>query len=94
MPEQSAGPMSFLDRCVLACRWSVARRGLKFAIVVGTILVALNHGDAILAGELARSNYLKMALTVVVPFVVSVQSSVGAMVDGGTTTQDPEAGPR
>ena len=86
MPEQSAGPTSFLDLCVLACRWSVVRRGLKFAIVVGAILVAINHGDAILAGELARSNYLKMALTVLVPFVVSVLSSVGAMVEGATTT--------
>jgi hypothetical protein len=47
---------------------------------VGSILIAINHGDAILSGELTRTNYLKMALTVVVPYVVSVLSSVGAMV--------------
>lgn len=74
---------TFMVWCGLACRGSVIRRGLKFAVVVGTVLIAINHGDAIVAGELTRTNYLKMALTVVVPYVVSVLSSVGAMVDEG-----------
>jgi hypothetical protein len=60
----------------------VVRRGLKFAVVVGTILILINHGDAIVSGELTRTNYVKMAMTVVVPYVVSVLSSVGAMIDG------------
>jgi hypothetical protein len=58
----------------------VIRRGLKFAVVVGAVLIAINHGDAILAGELTGTSYLKMGMTVVVPYVVSVLSSVGAMV--------------
>jgi len=73
-------PRSFREWCALVCRGSVVRRGLKFAVVVGTILIAINHGDAILAGELTRASYFKMALTVVVPYVVSVLSSVGAML--------------
>ena len=73
-------PRTLMEWCELACRGSVVRRGLKFAVVVGSILIAINHGDAILSGELTRANYLKMALTVVVPYVVSVLSSVGAMV--------------
>jgi hypothetical protein len=56
-------------------------RGLKFSVVVGTVLIGINHGDAILAGELTRTNYLKMGLTVVVPYLVSVFSSVGAMIE-------------
>jgi hypothetical protein len=84
MPEQTghtatASSVTFGARCGLACTGPVVRRGLKFAVVVGTVLIAINHGDAILAGELTRTNYLKMALTVVVPYVVSVLSSVGAM---------------
>ena len=67
--------------CGLACTAPVVRRGLKFAVIVGTILIAINQGDAILAGELTRTNYLKMALTVVVPYVVSVLSSVSAMTE-------------
>lgn len=69
--------------CGLACTGSVVRRGLKFAVVVGTILIVINHGDAILSGQLSASNYVKMGLTVIVPYVVSVLSSVGAIVAGG-----------
>ena len=43
---------SFREWCGLACQRSVVRRGLKFAVVVGAILIAINHGDAIMAGEL------------------------------------------
>ncbi len=76
---QSAGRMSLAEWCTLACRRSVVLRGFKFAVVVGSVLIAINHGDAIMAGELTTSNYVKMGLTVVVPYVVSVLSSVGAL---------------
>lgn len=81
--DSVAYPTSFVEWCALICRRSVVLRGLKFSVVVGAILIAINHGDAILAGELTPTNYVKMALTVVVPYVVSVLSSVGAIVDGG-----------
>jgi hypothetical protein len=63
----------------LAFQARVVKRGLRFAAVVGVILIGINHGDAILRGELHRSAYLKMILTAVVPYVVSVLSSIGAM---------------
>ena len=78
--ELPSYPTSFAEWCAIVCRGSVVRRGLKFAVVVGAVLIAINHGDAILAGELTRTNYIKMAVTVVVPYVVSVMSSVGAML--------------
>lgn len=74
-----AGPKSFLEWWELASRASVVKRGLRFAAVVGFILIGINHGDAILRGELLRSDYVKMVLTMAVPYVVSVLSSVGAM---------------
>jgi hypothetical protein len=57
----------------------VVRRALIFAVVVGSVLIAINHGDAILAGTLTRTQVVKMGLTVVVPYVVSSWSSVLAM---------------
>lgn len=55
-------------------------RALKYAVVVGAILIAINHGDAILAGErLGADRLLKMILTALVPYMVSTLSSVGAM---------------
>ena len=89
MPEQrtegwAETPSSILREWgAMACRRSVVLRGLKFAVVVGAILIAINHGDAILSGQLERSNYVKMGMTVIVPYMVSVFSSVGAMLENG-----------
>lgn len=57
---------------------AVVLRACKFALVVGAVLIAINHGDALLAGELGPRRLLKMGLTVLVPYVVSTLSSVGA----------------
>ena len=49
--------------------------------VLGAILIAINHGDAILAGTVDAARVVKMALTVLVPYCVSTASSVGAMLE-------------
>lgn len=63
----------------LALESSVVKRALKYAVVVGLILIGINHGDAILRGDLTGGRLFKMALTVVVPYLVSTLSSVGAL---------------
>ncbi len=68
-----------LEWCRLFCERPVVLRAIRFAIVVGAVLIAINHGDAILRGDVDRSRLLKMGLTVLVPYVVSALSSVGAM---------------
>ena len=62
-----------------ATRRPVVLRALKFAVGVGAILIAINHGDALLAGDLGGSRLAKMGLTVLVPYCVSTASSVGAL---------------
>ena len=52
---------------------------MGYAIVVGAILIAINHGDALLAGQLDGGRLFRMALTVLVPYAVSTLSSVEAM---------------
>jgi hypothetical protein len=59
----------------------VRRRAIRVALVVGTVLLAINHGDAILSGHIPPVRLLRMILTVVVPYVVSTVSSVGAILD-------------
>ena len=63
----------------LATSGSVVRRALAYAVVVGAVLVGINHGDVILRGEVEAGRYLKMALTVLVPYAVSTLSSVQAL---------------
>jgi hypothetical protein len=63
----------------LAIRPSVVRRAFAYAVIVGAVLISINHGDAILAGTLDHGRMLKMGLTVLVPYCVSTLSSVGAL---------------
>jgi hypothetical protein len=70
----------------IACEWRVVRRALWFALIVGVILIAINHGDALLRGEIGSVRTAKMGLTVVVPYVVSTISSVAAIRDGRRQT--------
>jgi hypothetical protein len=51
-------------------------------VIVGPILIAINQGDAIAAGAVDRVAVIKMGLTLVVPYLVSTFSSVGAMRGG------------
>jgi hypothetical protein len=57
----------------------VVRRALFYAVIVGAVLIANNHGDALLRGDLDRARVLKITLTVLVPYTVSTLSSVHAM---------------
>ncbi|NKB99119.1 MAG: hypothetical protein GKR90_11590 [Pseudomonadales bacterium] len=67
------------DFLQLAWRADVRQRALKVAGVVGTILVAINQGDAILAGSLSTTQLLQIGLTYCVPYCVSSYSSVKAI---------------
>jgi hypothetical protein len=72
---------------VLAASRPVVRRALLYALVVGAILIAINHGDALLAGQVSAERWWKMALTVLVPYTVSTLSSVGALRSVLSTAQ-------
>lgn len=63
----------------LARRRDVVLRAGKTAVFVGLILIAINHGDALLAGQWTSELILKMLLTFAVPYCVSTFSSVGAL---------------
>lgn len=63
----------------LATRRTVVRRACGYAVVVGAILISINHGDAVLRGEVDGTRLLRMILTVFVPYAVSTLSSVGAL---------------
>jgi len=63
----------------------IARRALKYAVVVGTVLILINHGDSILAGDVGRTEAVKMVLTVAVPYFVSAFSSIGTIREARAT---------
>jgi hypothetical protein len=53
-------------------------RATIVALVVGTMLIMINHGDHLLQEPHCRAFYLKLGLTYLVPFAVSLYSSLAA----------------
>jgi len=60
----------------LATHPATVRRALITALIVGSILIAINHGPAILRGDVSGWRIAQMCLTVTVPYLVSTTSSV------------------
>ncbi len=59
-----------------AAQPDIFRRSLKVALVVGTLLALINHGDRLLGMSVDSEVFLKICLTYLVPFSVSTWASV------------------
>jgi hypothetical protein len=57
---------------------SVVVRAARTSALVGTILVAINQGDVLLAAGLGAISWSKIALTYFVPYAVSTSASVAS----------------
>ena len=64
----------------LALQGNIVFRGLKFSLIVGTILVLINHGDRLMGDELTLTQALQIGLTYLVPYVVSSLSSIQSII--------------
>src|SRR5215813_9424785 len=58
--------------------WAVVRRSLLIALCVGSTIILLNHGDALLAGIITPRMVMKMLVTPCVPFCVSFYGAYAA----------------
>jgi len=76
--QASAASQSWL---ALAMRPDIMGRGRKVALIVGTILTAINQGDVILNGTLTVATLGKILLTYCVPYCVSTYAGVAAIRD-------------
>jgi hypothetical protein len=61
-------------------RPSVVTRSLKVGLVVGTILALINYTDRIVGGAMTGVDWLKLALTYLVPYCVSTYASIAEMI--------------
>jgi hypothetical protein len=85
------------DWLALAIQPSVVKRSLKYAFIVGLLLILINHSDAILRRDVSFSRLVRMLLTVLVPYTVSTLSSVGTLLErrraaASADLADPAAG--
>lgn len=68
------------DFVLLCFSRNIVRRAGFTALIVGAVLTAINHGDALLSGQVDGARLLKIVLTVTVPYLVSTVSSVSTIL--------------
>ncbi len=52
---------------------------MRIALIVGTIIVLINHGATIMNNSLSVGNIIEIILTYMVPYFVSTYASVKAL---------------
>ncbi|WP_223421243.1 nitrate/nitrite transporter NrtS [Tateyamaria pelophila] len=65
----------------VATEASVIKRAIRIALIVGTVIAIINHGDRMVQGTMDAAAWLKCLLTFLVPYAVSTYSSVMAVRD-------------
>lgn len=50
----------------------LAPTALKVAVIIGSILFAINHGSAVLQGKMTRDRWISAGLTYIVPYLVNI----------------------
>lgn len=51
---------------------SLAPTAIRVALVIGTLLFAINHGAALLKGQMNTDRWLSAGLTYIVPYCVNI----------------------
>jgi hypothetical protein len=63
----------------LAFSRQVVSRAFNVALLVGTLLALINHGEKIISLTLSSEDFVKVVLTYLVPYGVSTWSAVQAI---------------
>jgi len=72
--------MQLKKRTQIARQPEVIRTAMRFAFIVGPVLIIINYGDKILVGDMQQLDWLKCLVTLIVPYTVSTLSSVSAYI--------------
>ena len=64
----------------VATRNRVVARSLRVSLIVGTILVGINHGNVLIGGGAEIDLVWKVPLTYLVPYAVSTYAAVDAIL--------------
>ena len=81
--DPALNSFSMIDWLATAQRKDIVTRAAKVSAIVGTILVAINQGDALLQGIITPAVAAKIALTYCVPYAVSTYASIEATRSAG-----------
>lgn len=71
-----------------AMRWQIVRRSLLISLVVGTMLVGINHCNCLMNGCFSSMCAVQCGFTFLVPYFVSTVSAVLAQADNNQLSVD------
>ena len=77
MQQHAKTSMSWIEAAVTN---QVITRSLRVSLIVGTILIGINHGDVLLDNGGSPDLFWKIPLTYLVPYSVSTYASVDAIL--------------
>jgi hypothetical protein len=60
-----------LDVCVLIAKGATFRTASKIALVVGTLLTAVNQGSVIVSGDASLATWVRTVANYVIPYAVA-----------------------
>ena len=60
-----------LEACVLIVRGATFRTASKIALIVGTVLTAVNQGGVILAGHASVATWIRTGANYLIPYTVA-----------------------
>lgn len=79
-PYSSQQPQQPPEWVALCLSKPVRTRAVRSALLVGAVLILINHGDALWRGRVDAGLLFQMGLTALVPYVVSTVSSVSTIL--------------
>lgn len=85
--KQSDVSSTELSFWTIATSKPVVKRATRIALIVGTVLAVINHGDRLVSGTLNLAAFMKILLTYFVPYSVSSYSSVLAIRENAETSR-------
>jgi hypothetical protein len=91
-PGRTAAPPTWCtwrEAIGVICHRPHLRKTATIALVVGTVLFAINQLDVVLRGDATAMVWLKSAVTYLVPFCVS---NAGVLVASRVESAEPHAG--
>ncbi len=77
MQQEAKQDLSWLEAATLN---QVVTRSMRVSLVVGTILVGINHGDVLIGAGISPDMLWKIPLTYLVPYSVSTYASVDSIL--------------
>jgi hypothetical protein len=60
------------EYCLCLGNKKMMQTAVKVALVVGSILFTINHGAALIKGQMTRDRWIAATLTYIVPYLVNI----------------------